>query len=157
MRESWLTQDFYLIINLPPLFWKLFYLLTFQCYPPLSPPLPEFFTHSPPFCLWEGVPPPTYSHLTSFPRLGIPFPGASSLYKIRNILSHWGQTRQSSTIYVWGGGRGGVGEAWTSSCILFGWWLHLWEVKGFWLVDTVVLCTGLASLSILSVLPLILP
>lgn len=37
---------------------------------------------------WEDVPPPTS-----------PYPGTSSLCRIRYILSNWGQTRQSSPTY----------------------------------------------------------
>ena len=43
-----------------------------------------------------------------------------SLYRIRNILSHWGQTRQSSTKYLQGPRA--------KSCMLFGWWLSLWDL-----------------------------
>ena len=42
-------------------------------------------------------------------------PGASSLYWIRLILSHWGHSRQSSTTYARGTG--------IVSCRLFDWWL----------------------------------
>ena len=80
----------------------------------------------------ERVLPPTPANY-AFPHPASPFPGASSLYRIRCILSHWGQTRQSSATYkpgravcvcvcvcVW----------WANPCILFDWWLGLWEFWG---------------------------
>jgi hypothetical protein len=65
------------------------------------------------FCLWEGALPPLLASL---------YPGASSLYRIRHILSQWGQTRQSSVTCVFG--------VWTSLCLLFDWWLSLWKLSG---------------------------
>jgi hypothetical protein len=53
---------------------------------PLAEFLPDPFV---PLPLRGCSPPPVSLH-----------PGASSLYKIRYILSHWGQTRQSSATYV---------------------------------------------------------
>jgi len=46
---------------------------------------------------------------------------------------------------------------WTSLCMVFGWWLSLWELWGVWLVDIVVLPMGLQTPSAPSVLPLALP
>ena len=82
-------------------------------WPPSWSYLPEFFTPSHPLSLWEGA------HPTP---LASPFPGASRLYRIRLILSHWGQTRHSSSTYVPGASE--------QQCISFGWWLSLWELPG---------------------------
>ena len=40
--------------------------------------------------------------LSGCPSWASPFPAAWSLYRIRHILSHWGQTKQSSATYVLG-------------------------------------------------------
>jgi hypothetical protein len=63
------------------------------------PPPRVLHPHHPPLCLWEGAPspaPPPTHHIPSL------FPEASSLYRIRCIPSHWGQTRQFSAAYVSG-------------------------------------------------------
>jgi hypothetical protein len=74
-----------------------------------------------------------------------PFPGASSLYKIRHILSHWGQRRQSPYICE-GGHRPAhvcflIGNSFSESS------------QGSRVVDTVGLPMGSLSPSALSVLP----
>ena len=59
--------------------------------PPPNPPFQSSSLHPPPLGFCEGATP-------GHP----PFPGASRLYRIRHILSHGGQKRQSSTTYmVW--------------------------------------------------------
>jgi hypothetical protein len=56
---------------------------------PLWIPLPEFFI---PFHF------PFASKRMLLP--GIPLPWISGLYRIRHILSHWGQTKQSVLCYI---------------------------------------------------------
>jgi hypothetical protein len=51
--------------------------------------------------------------------------GASILSRVRYIFSHWGQTRQSSAVYVPG-----------SSKELPGWWHIIWEISGSRLAET---------------------
>jgi hypothetical protein len=104
--------------------------------------------HPPPLCFWEGVPPPTQSpppHAHQHPHC----PGTSSFYRIKCILIHWDQTRQSSAIDVLG--------LHTSLCMLFGWWLCPWELWVIQLVHIDVLPMGLHPLqlpqSFLSTLP----
>jgi len=92
-------------------------------------PTPSFLhPFHPPFCFWEGAPlltlspidltlSPTHLHLTPLS----PFLGASNFYRIRYIFSHWCQTRHFSAPYVPG--------PWTSVCMLFAWWLSLWELQ----------------------------
>ena len=73
----------------------------------------------------KGMPPQTHAEPLPWacsPIWVSPFPGASRLYRIRHILSHWGQTRQFLATYV--------PEPQTSPCMLFGWWLGLWELPG---------------------------
>jgi hypothetical protein len=101
--------------------------------------LPPRVLYPPPsFCLWDGaLPTPLPPHPPSptprpSPHLTLSasfFPGASSLYRIRYILFHWGHTRQSSATYVVV--EGGAG-AQTSSCMLFVWWFSFWEFWGVW-------------------------
>jgi hypothetical protein len=95
-----------------------------------------------PLCRWEldlhplTHIPHTYPkpHITPAESLSL---RASSLYRIRCILSHWGLTRQSSDIC----------EPQTSTCMLCGWWLSLWSEPSR-LVDIVVLPYGVAMLLI---------
>jgi hypothetical protein len=75
---------------------KLFYLFTFQILTSFTPP-PQFRVLHPiilPICLWDGFPFIYLPHWAPLPP-EIPFPGASSLYRIRHIFSYWGQTRES--------------------------------------------------------------
>jgi hypothetical protein len=135
----WFSHNFLLFI----------YLHSKCCPPPSRSLLHEFFSPSPsPLLLRECSPHPTTQPL-HFTPLASPFPGTSSFYRIKCILSHWGQTRPSSAMYVQGPP--------TSPCMLFGWWLSLWELQGVQLLDTVVPPMGLKSLSAPSVLPLTLP
>jgi hypothetical protein len=52
------------------------------------------------------VPPPRILHLIPLPFASerVPrtshFPGASSLYRIKHIISHWGETRQMVFCYI---------------------------------------------------------
>lgn len=54
--------------------------------------------------LWEGASPQISQH-----------PGASSLYKIRHILPHWGQTRHPHATYVSGASDPPVDGLWLVS------------------------------------------
>jgi hypothetical protein len=60
------------------------------------------------------------------PRSTSPFPGALSLYRIRYIISHWNQTRQSSATYVPEWGRVSSDQP----AYALGWWLSFWELPG---------------------------
>jgi hypothetical protein len=73
-----------------------FTLFTFQPLPPLPVPPP---TVPHPITPSREVPPRGSSHA-----LPSPFPDVSSLSRVRHIFPHWGQTRQSSPIYVLTGG-----------------------------------------------------
>ena len=84
----------------------IFLIILFIYIPNVSPfPLPSpkvLHLIPPPICLWEGAPLPNhpphpFTHSPTYPYLTFPtpFPGASSVYRIRHILSHWGQKRQS--------------------------------------------------------------
>ena len=74
--------------------------------PLLVPPPRILHTIVNPLQLWKGVPtshllphaPPPTLTLPNSSNL-LPFPEASSLYKIRSIRSHWSQTSQSSATY----------------------------------------------------------
>ena len=74
------------------------------------------------FILWvlHPIPPP------ASPRGCPPKP----LSRVRHDFSHWGQTRQSSAMYLWGGVRMG-GQ--TIPCVLPSWWLNVWEILGVWI------------------------
>jgi hypothetical protein len=76
---------------------------------PVPVPLQEFFTPSLLLFSSERVLPHNSHHPPTHSHLPIPsafsFPGASHLYRIRDILSHGGQKRQSSATYVPGGHR----------------------------------------------------
>jgi hypothetical protein len=61
--------------------------------PHSKPPPPSSYPNS--FSKRMSLP-PLPSHQTS------PLPGASSLSRVRCIFSHWGQTRESSAVYVSG-------------------------------------------------------
>ena len=52
----------------------------------------------------------------------LPLPRASHLTRVKHIFSHWGQTRESSAIYVW--------NPWISSCMLPGWSLNVSDISG---------------------------
>ena len=132
-------------------FYWLFYLFTFQSYPPSWFPLhkPPIPSHS--LYFYEGAshtPKCTHFHLTD---LAFPYPGASSLHRTKGLPSNWCQIRPSSATYA----AGGMGP---SMCTL---WLVVfffpWELRGFWLVDIVVLLMGLQTPSSPSVLPLTPP
>ena len=111
------TSKIYLFIYLF-IYLIVFYLYTSPMLFPIEVSLPIFI----PLCLWESAPPTD---------LQAPwFSGASSLYRIRYILSHWGQTRPSSTscfkglrpacVYFW---LADIFQGCHISLrILFGWW-----------------------------------
>ena len=85
-----------------------------KCFPLLGPPSLSSSLMTPPLCLWEGA--HTHAHAHVYLPLW-----ASSLYRIRHILSHWGQTRQSSATYVPGA---------MDHPMYALWWLSLWELWG---------------------------
>jgi hypothetical protein len=89
------------------------YLHSSRCSPP-SPPSYSSSSHSCSPLPLRGCSP---SHQT------YPFPGASSLSRIKHI-SHWGQTRQTFATYVPG--------ALDQPLYAPDWWLHLWEFPGAW-------------------------
>ena len=124
-----------------------FMYLHFKFYPlswfPFWNPLLSF---SLPLLLRRGVPSPTHSLLP-------PCPG---------IRLYWGiepsqdqgppiDARQCRPLYIFGWSHG------FPPCVLFGWWLSLWELWGVWLVDFVVLPMGLETPSAPSVLSLTPP
>ena len=65
-----------------------------------------------------------------------PLPGASSLLRIRHIFSHWGQTRQSSAVYVLGASYQLVHAAWLVAYCLRDLRVPSWD---FWSSYTVAL------------------
>lgn len=74
---------------------------------------------------------PLIPHCTSIPSLAY----QAFTEPSNHVLSHWGQTQQSSATYVAG--------ATDNASMVFGWWLSLWDLWGFLLVDTIVLPLGL--------------
>jgi hypothetical protein len=88
---------------------------------PLENPYPFL---PPPASLRVLTHPPTHSHLTA---LAFPYTGESSLHRTKGFSSNWCQTMPPSATYVSG------------ATVLFGWWFHLWELWGIWLVDIAVL------------------
>jgi hypothetical protein len=120
----------------------IFSLFTFQMlFPfPISPRDPLF--HPPPPAFYEGVPPPTHSHL---PTLASPTLGHQAFTEPRASPPNWCQTRPSSASYA----AGAMGR---SMCTL---WLVVspWELCGGWLVD-IVLPIGMQTSSAPSVFSL---
>ena len=53
-----------------------------------------------------------------------PLPEASSLLRVRQVFSYWGQTRQSSAIYICVGASDQLR-------ILPGWWLSVWDADTY--------------------------
>lgn len=100
------------------------------------------------FSLWEGALPQAST-----------FSGASNLYRIRLVPPT--KARQSRPLLhmcnrgVWVGRVECVSR--TSSCMIFGRWLSLWELPGSRLEDTGGLPMGLPSPLIPSICPLTLP
>jgi hypothetical protein len=148
--SSMLLVDLIIIINLPlspdccAIGMHLMFFLNYfiNCF---------IFLHSK--CCSPSCPPPRVLHFTPLPfasemSLSTPpstFLGYLSLYRIRCIFSHWGQTRKSSTTYV----QGWHGPA--HVCSLVG-VLVSGSSQGSGLVVTVALSMGLQSA--LSILPL---
>lgn len=68
------------------------------------------------------IPVPFDSETVHPPFLAPPFPGVSSLYRVRHILSQRGQTRKFSAMCVQG--------PQISPYKLFHWWFGLWKLPG---------------------------
>jgi hypothetical protein len=98
------------------------------------------------------APLPSPSHLRGQPLFCIlpPGSGVSSLYRIRCILSHWGQTRQFHAIYV----PGSLKPACACSLVSFS---VSGSSKGSRLVETIVLPVEFLSPSGSSIFPSTLP
>jgi len=112
-------------------------------------PFPGFLTANPypillPLLLMRVLT-PNPSHLIA---LAFPYTGASSLHN--GLSSHWCQIRPSSVAYV----AGAMGPA---PWVPFGWWFSPWKLRCVWLVDIIVLLTGLQTTSAHSVLSLAAP
>ena len=92
-------------------------------------PLPLPLRGAPPHSLPPSLPYPSPPH----PPFAPPLSGAPNLCRIKHILSHWGQTRQSPSTFTY------IHETkiltyiklyqrpGTSPCTLFGWWVSPWE------------------------------
>ena len=99
-----------------------------KCWTPILIPLLEFFTSSPLTFGSEMVLLYLYSPYAPSPHSSIPpdtthpshIPltwGINDL-QIKQFLSHWSQTRQSSATMCQ--------DIWSSTCMLLGWWFSLW-------------------------------
>jgi hypothetical protein len=88
VAEQWCSILFFYVFHFIFYIFLIIILFTIQPLPPSPYPLPQFLISFP---LQEDA----LSYQAS------PYPGASSLSRIRRI-SHWDQTRQSSAIYVLG-------------------------------------------------------
>jgi len=87
---------------------------------------------------------PTPSH---FPALAFPYTGASSFHRTNGLLPLMPDIHSLLHMQL---------EPWVTPCILFGWWFSPWKLWVVWLVDIVVLPTGLQTPSAPSVLSLLL-
>jgi hypothetical protein len=116
-------------------FYYIFSLFTFQMAFLVSPPKTPYHIHPP------LAHQPTHSH---FPILAFPYTGASTLYRIKSLSSHWCSKRPPSATYA----AGAMGPF---MCIL---WFNPWELWGHWLVHIVVPSMGMQSPSEPSILSL---
>jgi hypothetical protein len=91
----------------------------------------------PPLCQWECTPPPIHPHLSP---LHPPFLG-------HQVSTELGETKQGSPLLHM------CLKLWTSPCMLFAWWLSLWELWGSRLVNTVSFLLGCYPSSAPSILP----
>jgi hypothetical protein len=116
-KSSWEFFYYYSIFLYSPVIISLLvHHLTIPYHP--IPPLP----HS---CLQEDVPiPPPPSHQTS------QLPKASSISRFRCVFSHWGQTRQSSAVYMSGKSYQLVYAAWLVPHCQRSWGSRLVETAG---------------------------
>ena len=96
-----------------------FIYLVFQILHPSLTLLPELFTPSPLLFASESLSLSTHPHIPPL-KPAAPtashFPEASSFYRTRCILTHWGQIKQSSGTDVY------------QPFMLFDWWFRLWEL-----------------------------
>jgi hypothetical protein len=74
------------------------------------------------FLIFKRMPPPRHPH-----HQASPFPGTSSLSRVRCIFSHWGQTRHSSAVYV--SEASSYQLVW---CMLPGWCVSVQEILARW-------------------------
>jgi hypothetical protein len=103
-----------------------FLYLHFKCFPLSRSPLQKIPIPAPSPCLYKGVPPPTHSHLPAlaFPTLGHRTPSGPR----DPIPTDVQQDHPLS--HMWPAPL-------NAACVLFGWWSILWELQGFWSVNTV--------------------